>query len=377
MTEARESLDMAVERSTHKASFLMGIFAALSVVLILEGGVFIIWQWNANAPLMVSSDPRIDWTRLQERDADLLWAIKPNLWKARLTESVDPTEADWNVSTNDHGWRSPALTEKQERFRILALGDSTTFGLGVNDAEAWPAQLQEILDGSRAFIDVQNAGLPGCSAFQSLMFLLKRGFPVDPDLVLLTNGFNDTGLAPFSDIALKGSSQRSALERIVTEEEKKHSGVEAKKQKARLTPGEFVDTLLAIRRVCDLHGVGLLFICWPVMTPTSEIVHYENWIREVSRIANVPLIDLHEPFKRSQEPVYLPNDYVHANPHGCALAAQAAAEVIRSEMRKGRLGQAWMARELAVASESEKSGDFARAELIRSFLRDFEGEPAQ
>jgi lysophospholipase L1-like esterase len=45
-------------------------------------------------------------------------------------------------------------------FRILALGDSTTFGWGVAQEQAWPAQLEAVLRARGVAVEVINAGVP-------------------------------------------------------------------------------------------------------------------------------------------------------------------------------------------------------------------------
>jgi hypothetical protein len=48
-------------------------------------------------------------------------------------------------------------------LRLLALGDSTTFGWGVEDGESWPAQLQGWLAAEGYAVEVLNGGVPGQS----------------------------------------------------------------------------------------------------------------------------------------------------------------------------------------------------------------------
>src|SRR5205823_1896613 len=56
-------------------------------------------------------------------------------------------EGDWTVHTNWLGLRNPETHRiaKSKGTRILAIGDSTTFGWGVNDEDAWPRFLENSL----------------------------------------------------------------------------------------------------------------------------------------------------------------------------------------------------------------------------------------
>lgn len=72
------------------------------------------------------------------------------------------------IRINLQGWRDAPLTDAvRADVRLLAVGDSFTFGLGVDSTDPWPEQLERLLGdvpGRRAA--VVNAGVPGFSARQ-------------------------------------------------------------------------------------------------------------------------------------------------------------------------------------------------------------------
>ena len=75
--------------------------------------------------------------------------------------------------------------------RILLLGDSFTFGVGVNDDETFADQLQKRLDQAAAGrYQVVNAGQPGKGTDYALLFLEERGAELKPSTMVL--GFNST-----------------------------------------------------------------------------------------------------------------------------------------------------------------------------------------
>jgi lysophospholipase L1-like esterase len=82
-------------------------------------------------------------------------------------------------------------------YRIVCLGDSFTFGLGVANDEAYPHRLEERLSLRFPGVDVQvlNAGVPGYGTADELRFFESRIEQLDPDLViqqfLAENDFND------------------------------------------------------------------------------------------------------------------------------------------------------------------------------------------
>lgn len=92
------------------------------------------------------------------------------------------------VKIGPEGLRHPALLPPEEapRPRILALGDSMTFGYGVEAEESWPARLQTRLQ-TTGFpaAEVINAGVVAYAPDQELDLLRELLPKVRPDLVIL------------------------------------------------------------------------------------------------------------------------------------------------------------------------------------------------
>jgi len=77
--------------------------------------------------------------------------------------------------------------------RVLCLGDSFTFALGVRFEDLYPQQLERLLakryPGER--IQVINAGTAGYNTRQELLQLLAQGLAFSPDLITVGFYFND------------------------------------------------------------------------------------------------------------------------------------------------------------------------------------------
>jgi lysophospholipase L1-like esterase len=76
-------------------------------------------------------------------------------------------------TVNEHGYRGAARPELLDptRLRVVALGDSFTFGQGVADDEALPAVLEAELHGSSSTtqqVEVLNFGVPGLNLRESI-----------------------------------------------------------------------------------------------------------------------------------------------------------------------------------------------------------------
>jgi lysophospholipase L1-like esterase len=84
------------------------------------------------------------------------------------------------------GWRAGA------RYRVLCVGDSHTYGVLVEPEEAYPAQLQALLDGEAPGVySVVNLGVPGMNTGQVLERLPLQVDRYRPDLVIVWAGIND------------------------------------------------------------------------------------------------------------------------------------------------------------------------------------------
>lgn len=119
-------------------------------------------------------------------DAALLWRLRPNLQLQADVLSLGAARA-WRVHTDAAGFRLPAAPDAT----IFALGDSCTFGWGVEDGEAWPARLATILGQP-----VQNLGIPGYSVMQGERLAAGR-----VGTLLVAFGANDGHKVPRSDLA--------------------------------------------------------------------------------------------------------------------------------------------------------------------------------
>lgn len=101
---------------------------------------------------------------------------------------------DVEVETNSLGLRGPevAVPKPSDVYRVLALGDSFSFGWGVELDDAWPARMaRELRAADGRSVEVVVAGVPGWSPPQQFVFLEQRGFDLQPDLVLWQLCTND------------------------------------------------------------------------------------------------------------------------------------------------------------------------------------------
>lgn len=103
----------------------------------------------------------------------LAWDLKTPFW----------------LTTNSQGLRrdSEVKFPKEEGARILVIGDSFTFGHGINDYETYPHYLEGMLPGT----EVINAGVATYSLYKESLYLINKGRFLEPDIVILQVLDND------------------------------------------------------------------------------------------------------------------------------------------------------------------------------------------
>lgn len=117
-------------------------------------------------------------------NARLRFELKPR--------TVAHAEVDYRI--NSHGMRGPELTEHKRPGlrRVAILGDSIAFGYWVDESDALPRQLQDLLEQSGAGpVEVLNFGVPGYNLEQETELLRTVALRFAPDLVVLVFCLND------------------------------------------------------------------------------------------------------------------------------------------------------------------------------------------
>lgn len=125
-----------------------------------------------------------EYTRDKLADDDLIFKHKPS-WEKRYGDVL--------VTYNERGLRDrPILPKAEGEYRILALGDSVTFGSGVPQHEIFTSRLEQILPGRlQRPVRVINSGVGGYNTVQEVTYFKRDGMTLQPDLVLLTYVGND------------------------------------------------------------------------------------------------------------------------------------------------------------------------------------------
>jgi len=114
----------------------------------------------------------------------LPYRLRPNAVRRLFGPEFDTT-----VRVNSSGYRNEEFEiQKGEQFRALVLGDSFTFGYGVEGEETYVARLQDRLRSKwpGREIEVINAGFASCQYPDTYyLYLRESGLALDPDLVIV------------------------------------------------------------------------------------------------------------------------------------------------------------------------------------------------
>jgi lysophospholipase L1-like esterase len=112
------------------------------------------------------------------------------------------------VHTNQLGLRGPEV-RGDGSVRVLAAGDSCTWGWRVRDDQSYPRVLERVL-GETAIqntYQVINAGVPGYTSFQGIEYVRARGVELAPAILIIAYGFND--VFPTGDVEEQIARERT------------------------------------------------------------------------------------------------------------------------------------------------------------------------
>lgn len=102
-----------------------------------------------------------------EPDPELLLKLKPNL----SMNIYGHPEFNFMVRTNQHGLRDDDFLDSMD---IAAIGDSFTFGFGVEADESWPEQIEQV-----SGLDVANLGWAGWSSHVYPVTIRRFAIPLE------------------------------------------------------------------------------------------------------------------------------------------------------------------------------------------------------
>jgi fumarate reductase subunit C len=113
-----------------------------------------------------------------------IFELKPNYYQKHKSQ-----EFEIDIQTNSNGLRDVehSILNQEEAYRIIALGNSFTFGWGVNQEETWWKILEEQLNNNpdaKYKYEMINLGVWMYTFDQQFLRLKDKGLKYNPDLVV-------------------------------------------------------------------------------------------------------------------------------------------------------------------------------------------------
>lgn len=226
----------------------------LVCVLILEAGIRVAYRIRNSRveyvmlPYMVRNfgavPPWADGLRILDPDDELLYRGRPHARRTyldlfcpmhseeerkALLGRFGPSIPDqfknnpvWSVSLNADGFRDNEfpVARTANTIRIIALGDSWTFGHNAQFDQTYPSRLRALLrlDFPEKNIEVFNLGMLAYTSHEGLKLLRQKVLGLQPDIVLIGYSMNDASISGWHDKdVLVPKPKRFSLKHFIAE----------------------------------------------------------------------------------------------------------------------------------------------------------------
>ncbi len=302
---------------------------------------------------------------LRSTDYGQLRGIQPNSDDPILVYTQEPgdrrTPAGWDEHFNGYGFREREISPFKTRTRIVAVGDSFTYGLAVAPGDAWPARLEAALNaGHEAEAqpphEVFNFGMLGYNTCQEDRVVERFALDLKPDVLLVGWYANDpervTWNPPICGHCLPSCSPLDRAADALTH--RTRVGLAVARGVRGLRDGAEGDAAgpsgpwgylyrprgiywrgmaASLGRIVErarAAGVPVAVIAFP-----EAFVASPNWRTEaLGRLCDelgVPWLDLRPALPGDDARWRVPEDRSHLNPDGARAAADAIAAFLRRE----------------------------------------------
>ena len=229
----------------------------------------------------------------------------------------------WRIESDSQGNRISkrgAVNPVGESMAIHVLGDSSSFGWGVDYEDSYPQQLAKILNDSPSLLKVivKNHSTPGFTSFQGRLLLEDKVKIKKGDIVLVSFGFNDSYSSRNSDRSRFEARNSTAgkliwsLNRLLIFKGLRtliHNLPDLKTSKTKITRvslKEYQENLgIIFKTILNKKGKPLfLNIC------NGE--KYRDAAEKTAKVLNIPFFNIPEEFKQhlSQAHTIYPDKFV-------------------------------------------------------------------
>jgi len=285
-------------------------------------------------------------------------SVPPLAWSPRLVRSDDPELfVEWardDPLINASGFRGPDVAQQKPAgtSRLLILGDSVAFGLGVPYEDTLAAYLAEMLNAGGHW-EVLDLAVNGYGTPEEVALLRKKGLAFSPDVVLLVYVVNDPVppqllTALFAELAerdqqllprLARHSELAGLllDQLRLREQGGHARVTYERAYEYAEWWNRVPTALAaLAEISRTNHVPVVVALFPLLYDLDRypFTAYHGKVRAVLEHDGLPYLDLAEVLPTRDATAYRihPLDDTHPNARG---HREAAAAIYRFLVERG------------------------------------------
>jgi hypothetical protein len=189
---------------TKKISFILVItITSLIIMGLIVTGYFTFKKFNLSYDYCKS---------FGEIDSEIGWTLKKDIDSCLILQSRITKEVffDTKIYTDNYGFRTDKFGNTS-LSSILAIGDSWTFGYGVNGDETYPYFLSKLLDEP-----VHNSGVPAYGSASNYLYAKSNIEKIKPKTVIyLTLGMyaRSNCKKPWRDYVKKGLESRLSIQK--------------------------------------------------------------------------------------------------------------------------------------------------------------------
>ena len=253
----------------------------------------------------------------------LYWKLSSNL----RNFNFEIEDLSCLIDTNADGFRNEKLevARNDRSFRILCLGDESTFGTGVKQSDTYSKILQANIRKRYHFFitEVINAGVEGYSSYQGVRFLKEYCLKYKPDVIVVAYMHNDVSLSPKPDnerisanpLAVKVKKELYKLQIFMTlrnfilgelyervQKDQDSGGVQ------RVSPGDYRKNMEEIASLAKSINARCIFLNLQESKKYKEPPNYRRNLKKVAE-KNGNWLDVYSDFQLNPE-YYISGSYV-------------------------------------------------------------------
>lgn len=246
----------------------------------------------------------------------------------------------WRYKINSLGFRGQEFIPNKKGWRILALGDSYTFGWAVDEEEVFTRLLQKKINDKGTNINIFNAGIPGFNTAQEEYLLYELAPIVKPKVVILNYVMNDAEY-PSSQINAPWEKYENNILWFLEEARRRYLGIsdgpcqnyiESFKQTSR----KWMASKTALKNIsiyCQKNNIKLVVFIFPDFSQrfdkTYPYLGIHQKVTEWGNEFNIPIFDLLPYFKNENHLKYM----IPIDAHPNSLAYKKIAAIVENILR--------------------------------------------